>query len=134
MGHASPGSYGLGVRVIVVDDSPVVRARLVAMLGEAGDVHVVAETWNGRDALRLVRLHAPDAVVLDLNLPGMSGIEVLSLLKAEPAPPVVIILTNHPQHRYRMECLRGGADFFFDKSNDFDRVVEAVTSSTTARS
>jgi DNA-binding NarL/FixJ family response regulator len=116
------------VRVLVVDDSSVVRARLVAMLGEARDVRVVAEAWDGAEAVRLARAHLPDAVVLDLNLPGMSGLEVLAILKAEPSPPLVIVLTNHPHARYRAECLRSGADFFFDKSVDFDRVALAVAS------
>lgn len=122
------------MRVVVVEDSLPVRARLVAMLGEARDVQVVGEAWNGPEAVRLVRLHAPDAVVLDLNLPGMSGLEVLALLKAEPTPPVVIVLTNHAHERYRAACLRGGADFFLDKSGDLDRVVGAVASAATRRS
>ncbi len=122
------------MRVLVVDDSPVVRTRLVALLAETGAVCVVAEAWDGLEAVRLARLHAPDAVVLDLNLPGMSGLEVLALLKAEPSPPVVVVLTNHPQERYRLACVRGGADFFFDKSHDFDRVVSAVVSTAAPRS
>jgi two-component system, NarL family, response regulator DevR len=122
------------VRVILVDDSPAVRARLASMLGEAAGVVVVAEAWDGPEALRLVRLHAPDVVVLDLNLPGMSGLEVLAVIKASPAPPVVIILTNHPHERYRVACLRAGADFFFDKSGDFDRVAGAVASTATPKS
>ncbi len=104
------------------------------MLTEARDVHVVAEAWDGVEAIRLVRFHAPDAVVLDLNLPGMSGLEVLAVLKAEPAPPLVVILTNHAQARYRAACLRAGADFFFDKSVDFDRVGFAVASAATSKS
>jgi DNA-binding NarL/FixJ family response regulator len=118
----------LHVRVIVVDDSPVVRKRLVSMLGEARGVRVVAEAEDGFEAVRLVRLYAPDAVILDLNLPGMSGLEVLAIIKAQALPPVVIVLTNHTQDRYRVESFRGGADFFFDKSSDFDRVVSAVAS------
>jgi DNA-binding NarL/FixJ family response regulator len=116
------------VRVIVVDDSPAVRARIVSLLGEEGGVEVVGEAWEGAQAVLLVRLHAPDVVVLDLNLPGLNGIEVLALIKAEPSPPVVVVLTNHPQSGYRDECLRSGADFFFDKSRDFDRVAGAVAS------
>jgi DNA-binding NarL/FixJ family response regulator len=122
------------VRVLVVDDSPAVRARLVTLLREEHDIHVVAEAWDGDEAIRLARVHTPDVVVLDLNLPGLSGLEVLALLKAEPAPPVVIVLTNHPYDRYRGACLRGGADFFFDKSRDFDRVTSAVASAAPRKS
>jgi DNA-binding NarL/FixJ family response regulator len=122
------------VRVIVVDDSPVVRARLVAMLAEAPGVSVVGEAGDGPEALRLVRMHAPDVVVLDLNLPGMNGLEVLAVLKARPSPPVVIMFTNHPHERYRHACMRSGADFFFDKSRDFDLVVVTVAAVATAKS
>jgi DNA-binding NarL/FixJ family response regulator len=122
------------VRVIVVDDSPVVRARLVAMLTEAPGITVVGEACDGPEALRLVRAHAPDIVVLDLNLPGMNGLEVLALVKMRPSPPVVIILTNHPHDRYRLACMQGGADFFFDKSCDFDRVLLTVAAVATAKS
>jgi len=122
------------VRVIIVDDSPVVRARLVTMLAEAPGVRVVGEAWDGPEALRLVRTHAPDVVVLDLNLPGMNGLEVLALLKEDPSPPVVIVLTNHPHDRYRLACVRAGADFFFDKSRDIERVVVTVTAVATTRS
>jgi DNA-binding NarL/FixJ family response regulator len=120
------------VRVIVVDDSRAVRARLVALLDEASGVVVVGEACDGAEAVALARLHVPDAVVLDLNLPGMSGLEVLAWLKAQPSPPAVIVLTNHAHAGYRDECIRGGADFFFDKSHDFDRVAMAVASVATA--
>jgi DNA-binding NarL/FixJ family response regulator len=108
--------------------------RLVSLLGEAGDVEVVAEAADGREAVALARAHAPDVVVLDLNLPELSGLEVLAVLKAERSPPVVIVLTNHSQETYRDACLRGGADFFFDKSRDFDRVAAAVASIATRKS
>jgi DNA-binding NarL/FixJ family response regulator len=122
------------VRVIVVDDSPAVRARLVAMLCELPGVDVVAEAWDGGEALHLVRIHAPDVVILDLNMPGVSGLEALSHIKAPPSPPLVIVLTNHPQERYRLACERVGADFFFDKSRDFDRVASTVAAIATAKS
>jgi DNA-binding NarL/FixJ family response regulator len=114
------------VRVLVVDDSPRVRARVVHLLAEASGVEVVAEAQDGREAIELVRSHAPDVVVLDLSLPALGGLEVLALLKAETRPPAVIVLTNHAHEGYRAACLRGGADFFFDKSRDFDRIVAAV--------
>ena len=122
------------MRVIIIDDSAAVRARLVAMLAEAPGVDVVAATRDGFEGVTLARLHAPDAVILDLNLPGISGLEVLDLLKARPNPPVVIVLTNHPHACYRAACMRGGADFFFDKSCDFERLVVAVGALATSRS
>ncbi len=99
----------------------------MGLLAEASGVEQVVEAQDGREAVELARSYAPDVVVLDLHLPVLSGLEVLAVLKAEARPPAVIVLTNDAYDRYRAVCMRGGADFFFDKSRDFDRVVAAVS-------
>jgi CheY-like chemotaxis protein len=114
------------VRVLVVDDSPEVRARLVAMLVEVSATHIVEEAANGDDALLRIEARAPDIVFLDLHMPGKNGLSVLAALKAKPSPPVVVVLTNHPTEHYRRECMAHGADYFFDKSKHFDRAVEVL--------
>jgi two-component system, NarL family, response regulator DevR len=114
------------VRVLVVDDSPAIRARLVAMLREVPGVEPY-EAAGADEALEAIRASAPDLVVLDVHMPGMSGIDVLPIIKALPSPPVVVILTSHPTEHHRRISLAQGADFFFDKSRDFARVVELVT-------
>jgi DNA-binding NarL/FixJ family response regulator len=113
------------MRVLVVDDSAPVRARLIAMLREA-HIDVVAEADDGDRALELVRTHAPDVVVLDLQMAGKSGIECLPLLKASTSPPRVIVLTNHADASHRAACARLGADYFFDKSTEFTELVSTV--------
>lgn len=120
-------SYDFGMRVLVVDDAALVRVRLVERLTEASGVTVVGAAADGNEAVALARSLGPDVVVLDLNLPGLSGLEVLAVLKAQPNPPMVIVMTNHAHDHYRKECLSAGADFFFDKSTEFDRVADAVT-------
>jgi DNA-binding response OmpR family regulator len=113
------------VRVLVVDDSPAIRARLVAMLREVPGVEP-HEAAGADEALEAIGVFVPDLVVLDVHMPGKSGIDLLPVIKALPSPPMVVILTSHPTEHHRRLSLAQGADFFFDKSLDFARVVELV--------
>jgi DNA-binding NarL/FixJ family response regulator len=107
--------------VLVVDDSAAVRSRVVSLLQEAG-LEVVGEAADAAAALRLTDSLRPDAIVLDLQLPDRSGIDILPTLKAYDPSPVVAVLTNAGQPGYRSRCMSLGADYFFDKSSDFDSV------------
>jgi CheY-like chemotaxis protein len=108
------------VRILVVDDSIAVRKRMVTRLGEAG-LDVVGEAGGAADALALTRSLAPDAVILDLQLCDGDGVSILGALKREVA--IVAVLTNSAQPAVRARCLALGADYFFDKSTDFDTVA-----------
>lgn len=114
------------MRVLVVDDSRSIRARLSTLLSEAGVV-VVGEASDGLEALALINEHAPDVIILDLEMPRMGGLELLRQLRSVPSPPRTIVYTNHGTERYRAECVRLGAESFFDKSSEFERVITAVT-------
>jgi DNA-binding NarL/FixJ family response regulator len=118
------------VRVLVVDDSSAVRSRLVARLREWG-LEVAGEAAGGAEALTLARRMRPHAVVLDLHLRDGSGIEILAGLKAEGL--MVAVITNEVHPEYRRRCLALGADFFFDKSKEFD-LVAGVLAGAKARS
>ncbi len=115
------------MRVLVVDDSAVVRGRLAALLREICTDAIVAEARDGEEALALVRTVAPDLVILDLQLPGRGGLEILVSLKQLPEPPRVLILTNHATDPHRREGLARGADYFFDKSMEFERVAQVLS-------
>jgi CheY-like chemotaxis protein len=106
------------MRILVVDDSPAVRSRLVAMLGEIPGVHV-EEAGHADEAVARVRTRTIDVVVLDLHMPGRNGLEALVEIKRLPRPPVVIVWTAHPTEHSRRRCIRHGADLFLDKSADF---------------
>lgn len=115
------------MRVVVVDDSRAVRARVVTDLAEAPGIEVVGEAEDGARAMACIAELRPDAVVLDLRLPDVSGLELLPAIKALPHPPRVVVLTNHAEDRYRRECLARGADAFVDKSSPFSALVGALT-------
>jgi DNA-binding NarL/FixJ family response regulator len=121
------------VRIIVVDDSSAVRARLVALLQDA-KVDVLAEASDIDTALELTAIHDPDAIVLDLQMPGRSALEALRLIRRLPSPPRVVVLSNQPHPSHRAACLRHGADFVFDKSTEVERVIEALAGTMAPKS
>ena len=83
------------IRLLVVDDHPVVRAGMVAVLGEEGDFEVVGEAGNGAEALALVPRLRPDVVLMDLRMPVMDGAEATARMTAAPDPPQVLVLTTY---------------------------------------
>lgn len=115
------------VRVLVVDDSVAVRARVAAMIREVVGVSAVDEAGDGDEAIAFARVRRVDLVVLDIHMPQRDGFAALPRLKALAPPPIVMVLTNDPSERHRRRCVLLGADLFFDKSKHFDRALEIVT-------
>ena len=113
-------------RVYVVDDSDFVRERLIEMISELKEVEIAGGTGDPLEAVASIREIVPDVVILDIRMPGRSGIEVLRDLKKEEPSPVVIILTNYPYPQYRKECNEAGADYFLNKSTEFNRIAEVL--------
>lgn len=109
--------------MLVVDPAPEVRMRLVARLVEAG-LEVVAEATSSIFARSYARTHAPDAIVLDVDLPDRGGLVLIGELKAIAPRAFVAVLTN--AMAYRRHCLEVGADTFLDKSADFDALCEIL--------
>ena len=113
------------LRVLIADDSDIVRQHLRDLLAAYAYTEVVGEAATTRDALLLAEAAEPDVVILDIAMPG-SGIRALKAFKQQPAPPRVVMLTNHAGPYYRKVCLDAGADFFLDKSIEFDRIPEVL--------
>lgn len=113
------------MKVLVVDDSTVIRARLVAMLLEVPGVEV-HEAEAADEALTAIVVHRPDLVVLDVHMPGKSGLDVLPTIKALPHAPIVAVVTSHPTEHHRRLSMTMGADLFLDKAREFVRVLELV--------
>jgi DNA-binding NarL/FixJ family response regulator len=114
------------LRVAIIDDSVVIRQRLVAMLDETPEIRVVCTAADGREGLECIVEHKPDVVILDIRMPGMSGIEVLEALRQHERTPTVVVLTNFPYPVYRKRCQELGAEFFFDKSTEFMSAVDVL--------
>lgn len=121
------------MKVLIADDSPIFRARLFTILDEIEEVHIVGQAQSGPEALELFRRLQPDAVVLDIRMPGMTGIQVLEELKKEAPGLLVVMMTNFPYQQYRERCLNAGADHFFDKSCEIEKIIEVFSSSRTGQ-
>jgi DNA-binding NarL/FixJ family response regulator len=124
VGKASPAAST--VKVLIVDDALIFRERLVALMADLRNVAIVGQAEDGFQAQTLFRQHRPDAVVLDIQLPGASGMDLLVEFKREHPTCVVIVLTTYAFKEFRIRCTALGADHFFDKSADFERVIEVL--------
>lgn len=123
------------LRLLIADDSPELRGRVVEALSERSGIRVVGEADDVLSTLQAIDRLKPDAVLLDLRMPGGNGTEVLRQVGRSPDRPTFIVLTNFPEEPYRLVCQQLGADFFLDKSRDWDdlmdvlaRVAEALSS------
>ena len=113
---------------MVVEDSEIVRTRLVAMLAETRGVEVAGEAASVSDALAALPARRPDAVLVDLRLPDGDGFDVIRAAKALTPAPVVVVLTSYPYPQLRSRGLAAGADWFLDKATEFLRVPEILAS------
>jgi DNA-binding NarL/FixJ family response regulator len=112
------------MKVFIADDSMVLRERLVEMLSEVPGVEIIGHAQDVPEALTSIEKLNPDVVILDIRMPGGSGMDVLQDIKRKQQAPTVIILTNYPYPQYRKKCLGLGADYFFDKSTEFEKITE----------
>ena len=114
--------------VLVVDDSTAVRSRMCALLAEWPRLQVVADTGDGLEAILLFERCRPSAVVLDIQLPGLTGVEILGRIKTVSPDCKVVMLTSFHQPRLREVCKILGADAFFNKSLEFECVPKYLDS------
>jgi len=112
--------------VVLVDDHPVVRDGLAAILSAEPDLSVVGQAGNGEEALKLVARVEPDVVVLDVRLPGMSGIEACAALIARHPQLRVVVLTSYPNEGVLLDALTAGATGFVVKTTDRAVLREAI--------
>lgn len=97
------------------------------MLSEIEGIEIIGEARDGIEARDRILELKPDVLVLDIRMPWRSGIDVLHDIKQHDPAIVVIVLTNYPYPQYRKQCMERGADFFFDKSTEFEKVPEVIT-------
>ena len=113
-------------RVLIVDDSKQVRERLISLLSEYPTIRIVGQAGNGKEAMDALDDQKPDTVILDIRLPGRSGIQLLGKIKAAHPEITVIMLTNYDFAQYRKQCLQMGADYFFNKTLEIEKVVDVL--------
>ncbi len=114
------------IRVIIVDDHPVVRRGLNQIIAAQKDMQVTGEAENAREALRVIRRTACDAVVLDITLPDASGLEVLNQLQRERPTLPVLIMSIHEEELYALRVLKAGASGYLMKNSVPEELIEAI--------
>ena len=105
--------------ILIVDDNLNFVDRMMGLLYEVSNVGLIYTAADYDEARRLLAEVDPDVVLLDINLPGKNGIELLKMIKKNSAGCEVIMITNHADDYYRQQCQELGANHFLDKSNDF---------------
>ena len=114
------------LRVFLVEDAPAIRTRLAAMLNSIPDVALVGEAESVRGAIEGIGDKNPDAVVLDLQIIGGSGLEVLRTVHATSPMIRFAVLSNFATDQHRKACLAAGAEHFLDKSEEFPRIKDIM--------
>jgi two-component system nitrate/nitrite response regulator NarL len=114
------------MKVLLADDSGLILERLKEMLSMHKQAEVVASLKNGTEALEALRNLKPDLAIVDIKMPGLSGLEVLNEIRKEDDNIKFIILTFYSSDYYRQLAIKAGADYFFNKADDFDKVSLVV--------
>ncbi len=110
--------------VVVVEDSILMRAHVAASLSAIKGVAAVRQAEDVPSALQLLETIKPDVLILDIELPGRTGLDLLKTVRKTDAAVVIIMLTNYDQPRLRKRCAELGANYFFNKLSEFGRVAE----------
>jgi DNA-binding NarL/FixJ family response regulator len=116
----------IDMKVFIADDSVQIRERLMEMLSEFPEIEIMGEAEGVPEAIRDIWKLNPDVVILDIRMSGGNGMKVLKEVKQNRSHPVVIMLTNYPYPQYRKKCMDLGADHFFDKATEFEKVTEVL--------
>lgn len=116
------------IKIFIVDDAENIRKSLKKMLSGFNFVKIIGEADSVGSAIDFLSHNKPDITLLDLNLPDGNGLEILKVIKNGKNPHKVIVLTNQSIEQYKVKSLNSGADYFFDKSTEFEKVIEIINS------
>ena len=110
------------MRVVLADDSPLILERIEEMVSMEG-VQILGSYNNGTDMLKALRTLKPDLAIVDIKMPGLTGLEVLSEIRKEDKDLKFIVLTLFSTEYYRQIAMERGADYFFSKVDDFEKIA-----------
>ena len=114
------------LRILVVDDHPLLRAGVVAVVDRQPDMIVIAEAGDGHEAISLYRLHSPDVVLMDLRMPGLGGVDATSILVSEHPDAKVLVVTTYHGDVEALRALRAGAIGYLLKSSVLEDLALAI--------
>jgi len=111
------------MKLLIADDSEMLRSRLIEMLSHIPGIEIVGEVENGVDAVVFADRLKPDVIILDIRMPNADGILALESIRRSNSISKIIILTNYPYPQYKQKCLEAGADYFFSKSEEIEKMI-----------
>jgi two-component system, NarL family, invasion response regulator UvrY len=114
------------VKIGIVDDHSIVRSGLRQFLSEMVDLRVVGEAASGREAIDLVRAVEMDVIIMDLSMPGQSGIDALAMIRAKAPDVGILILSGYPEEQYAVNLIRQGASGYLNKECEPMEIVNAI--------
>lgn len=114
------------IRVMLADDHQLVREGIKQLLGAASDIQVAAEAGNGDDALAQVKAAEFDVVVLDMSMPGLSGIDLVKRVRLEKPKQKILVLSMHGEQQYAARALKAGASGYLTKDSASSQLVGAI--------
>ena len=114
------------IKIGIVDDHAIVRSGLRQFLSEHVDLRVEGEAANGREAIDLVRNKEIDVLLMDLSMPGQSGLDALAMLRAKAPDMGILILSGYPEEHYAINLIRQGASGYLNKECEPSEIVEAI--------
>ena len=114
------------IEVLMADDHPIVRAGLKQIVAESDDIVVKGEANDGNEVLAMVRKREWDVLILDISMPGLSGLDLIKYLNSEVPKLPILVLSMHPEYQYAVRMLRAGASGYLTKESASDQLVEAI--------
>ena len=114
------------IKIGIVDDHAIVRSGLKQFFSDQVDLRVVGEAASGREAIDLVRNVELDILVMDLSMPGQSGIDALAMIRAKAPDVGILILSGYPEEHYAVNLIRQGASGYLNKECDPSDIVDAI--------
>lgn len=114
------------MKVLLADDSGLILERLPEALSSFKQIEIVGSFKNGIDTLEGLRVLKPQVAIVDIKMPGLSGLEVLNKIRIENNDIRILILTFYASDYHRQLAIQSGADYFFSKVDDFDKAIQVV--------
>ena len=114
------------IRIGIVDDHSIVRSGLRQFFEDESDLQVIGEAGSGRDAVELVRTTEMDVLLMDLSMPGQSGIDALAMIRAKAPDVAILILSSYPEEHYALNLIRQGASGYLNKQCEPSEIVAAI--------
>jgi DNA-binding NarL/FixJ family response regulator len=112
------------LKIFIVDDSMPIVVRLTNILSGEENLKIVGIANNATKAIEYIAKSNPDVVILNIHMPDGNGIDILKQIKKEKPSTIVLMLTNYTESDYRKICMKEGADFFLDKSIEFEKIID----------